>query len=542
MATILIDVDAEIIESEPSVDESVRQSIHLRMFLFMGLVLAVLVRLGLVLSSNFPLNDGGMFDVMIRDLHGSHFALPHFTTYNDKQIPYAYPPLANYVSDFLATVIHIISIKLLRVLPLVLNIAAIGAFALLARSVLRSQDAVAVSVVAFCFLPNSVMWFVMGGGLTRGFGFLFALLALHQGYELFTRRTSWRIAPTAVFAALTVLSHPEMAWFLAYSLGLIVFWYGRNRHGLIASSVVVSATAALTAPWWLSVVAVHGIDPFLASVHTGSMPWNAIFISVLRFDISGEPFFPVIALIAIVGILAAIRSQRWFLIVWLAIVMPLDSREYLTDALVPVALLAGIAFVEVVVPWLTRMEYTRASVRKRWLRSLGIFGIPVFLALALFISSSSVDVPLSKPDRDAMAWVAQETSSSSQFVVLSGSSSWWTDRQSEWFPDLSGRTSVATVQGSEWLTTRPFSVSASEYRDLQHCTDQSSSCLDAWASRTGASFDYVYVSTMVPIGGANGAHAGVDSAHHFAIEYALKSDPDYTLVFENSGAAIFKRN
>jgi hypothetical protein len=47
---------------------------------------------------------------------------------------------------------------------------------------------------------------------------------------------------------------------------------------------------------------------------------------------------------------------------------------------------------------------------------------------------------------------------------------------------------------------------------------------------------------MVPIGGANGAHAGVDSAHHFAIEYALKSDPDYTLVFENSGTAIFKRN
>jgi hypothetical protein len=401
---------------------------------------------------------------------------------------------------------------------------------------------VAVSVVAFCFLPNSVLWLVMGGGLTRGFGFLFALLALHQGYELFTQRTYWRIAPTAVFAALTVLSHPEMAWYLAYSLALIVFWYGRNRQGLIASSVVASATAVLTAPWWLSVIAFHGIEPFLASAHTSSMPWNAIFINVLRFNISGEPYFPFIALFAVVGILWSIRSRRWFLLVWLAIVMPLDSREYLTDALVPVALLAGIGFVEVVVPWLTQVERTRVTAWKSRLRPLGVFGIPVLLALALFISSSSLDVPLSKPDRDAMAWAAQETPSSSQFVVLSGSSSWWTDRQSEWFPDLTGRTSIATVQGTEWLTTKPFSVSASEYSDLQDCTDQSSSCLDSWTSRTGASFDYVYVSTMVPTGGANGAHSGVDSSHHFAIEYALKSDPHYTLVFENSGAAIFKRN
>jgi len=538
--TVSAVADAVAEEARPEVrtEASKALDVQVRMLLFIGLALAVFVRLALILSSNFPLNDGGMFDVMIKNLQHSHYSLPHFTTYNGMQIPYAYPPLAFYVSAFLADVTHSSPIEMLRLLPLLLNLAAIGAFALLARSILRSRDAVAIAVVAFSFLPHSVIWQVMGGGLTRGFGFLFALLALQQGYELFVRRMFWRVAPTATFAALTVLSHPKMAWFLAYSLALFVLWYRRNRRGLLSGLIVVVATAGLTAPWWLSVVTYHGVGPFLASARTGSEPWGQLLGDVLRVNITGEPFFPLIGLIAVVGIIWSIRSRQWFLVIWLAIMIPLDSREYLTDMLVPLSLLAGVGFVEVLMPWIDRLERKRASGWVAWLRPLGVICVLGYLTLALIVTTSTLDRSLSIQERDAMTWVTQNTPDSSHFLVITDEP-WYTDQSGEWFPDLTGRVSVNTVQGSEWLSNKPFAEHVTQYNDVRACADQPASCLDTWSHQTGTTFDYVYVSKSTPTGATRNS---VDSAHHLALEYSLRDDPAYTLVFDNQGAAIFKRN
>ena len=49
--------------------------------------LGVLVRATIVLASDFPLNDGGMFFAMVRDLQASHYALPSVTTYNSASTP-----------------------------------------------------------------------------------------------------------------------------------------------------------------------------------------------------------------------------------------------------------------------------------------------------------------------------------------------------------------------------------------------------------------------------------------------------------------------
>ena len=542
--TVTAEAATENIRSETRTGVAERLGLHVRMLLFLGLVFAVLIRLAIVLASNFPLNDGGMFDVMIRDLQHAHYSLPHFTTYNSMHIPYAYPPLAFYVSAFLADVTHSNSIEMLRLLPLLLNIAAIGAFALLARSILRSRDAVMVAVVAFSFLPHSVLWQVMGGGLTRGFGFLFALLALHQGYELFAKHAFWRVTPTVAFATLTVLSHPKMAWFLAYSLALFVLWYGRSRRGLFAAVIVAVATAGLSAPWWLSVIRYHGVAPFLASARSGSAPWGHLAGDVLRFNISGESLFPLIGLIAVVGIIWSIRSRQWFLVVWLAMMMPLDSREYLTDTLVPVSLFAGIGYVEVLMPWLSRIDRSCSPRWSGWLRSLSATFLLLYMTIGLIAACASTDVPLTKADQATMAWITQNTPQSSRFLIITGSPGWATDRQSEWFPALTDRTSVATVQGTEWLdTSKRFSEYVKQYNSLQKCSNQSVSCLESWTAQTESSFDYIYVSETLPIGGSPGSgSSNPDAPYHFAIEYSLKSDPNYTLVFENSGAAIFKRN
>ena len=515
-----------------------------RYFIYGGLSIAIFIRLLLVLSANFPLNDGGMFYAMIRDLQSSHYALPHFTSYNGHQIPFAYPPLGFYVAGLVADLTNGSVFTMLRLLPLLLNVAAIGAFALLARSILRSNDAAAVAVVAFSFLPRSVLWLIMGGGLTRGFGILFALLAMHQCYEMFVRRVLWRAAPTAIFVSLTILSHPGMALFLAYSLVLFFFWQGRNRNGFISASIVVLATVVLTAPWWLTVIAYHGTAPFLASIHTGTTSLGTLFGYAIQLDITGEPFFPILGVIAMLGIIWSVQSRQWMLIIWLAVMLPLDPREYLTEMLVPVSLFVGIGVIEVLLPWFSRVERSRLP---RWngrLSSLVMSGVVVYIAIALIAACAPVDVPLTTQDRVAMTWVGQSTPSNSRFLVITGNRVWVVDRAAEWFPALTGRMSVATVQGSEWLPTGQFSQDVTQYNDLQACADQSTACIDNWEKETRKSFDYVYVTKRAPIGGSASASSDstiANSERHFAIEFALKSDPNYALVFENSATAIFKR-
>ena len=66
-----------------------------------AILFGTFVRVLPVFLAGFPINDGGMFLVMMRDLRGNGFALPMYTTYNYMDIPYAYPPLGFYLGAFL---------------------------------------------------------------------------------------------------------------------------------------------------------------------------------------------------------------------------------------------------------------------------------------------------------------------------------------------------------------------------------------------------------------------------------------------------------
>lgn len=61
------------------------------LLLFTALLFGAVVRFWPVITNGFPLNDGGMFYTMIRDLKANHFILPQFTSYNFANIPFAYP-------------------------------------------------------------------------------------------------------------------------------------------------------------------------------------------------------------------------------------------------------------------------------------------------------------------------------------------------------------------------------------------------------------------------------------------------------------------
>ncbi len=99
-------------------------------FLLLGAVVffGMVVRFFPGLQAGFPLNDGGMFLSMIRDLRGSHYSLPGLTSYNNLNIPYAYPPFGFYFARLISDLFKFSEITLLRWLPPIINTLSILAF------------------------------------------------------------------------------------------------------------------------------------------------------------------------------------------------------------------------------------------------------------------------------------------------------------------------------------------------------------------------------------------------------------------------------
>ena len=159
--------------------------------LAIALLMGSFVRIQVISGSSFPINDGGLFYQMVEDLLENNLSLPETTTYNNSEIPYAYPPLAFYVVAILKLITQLPLLFLFRMVPLVTSILVILAYYLLARKILGDGILTSLSVLFFALLPRSFEWFLMGGGITRGLGFLFAILAIANIWEIFTKITAF---------------------------------------------------------------------------------------------------------------------------------------------------------------------------------------------------------------------------------------------------------------------------------------------------------------------------------------------------------------
>lgn len=199
----------------------------------------------------FPVNDGGMFLAMIRDLRSNGLLLPSVTSYNFSDIPFAYPPFGIYVSAIASRVLGISEIELLRWLPPLVSAAIIPAFYWLARQIFDSGRKAIVTIAFYALLPGSSDWLVMGGGLTRSFGILFSLFAIGYVHRTFRGDGNRSIGFAILFCALTVLSHPEVGLQTAAICLVLWFFDGKNLTGVKNAMLIALGTAVLTAPWWL---------------------------------------------------------------------------------------------------------------------------------------------------------------------------------------------------------------------------------------------------------------------------------------------------
>jgi hypothetical protein len=483
---------------------------------------ALVVRLSYVLSSDFPINDGGLFVVMTRELIGAGFQIPFATSYNDLGIPFAYPPLGFYVAGVVSTATGIDLIDLFRWLPLILSVACVPAFARLAGELLEPTAARAATY-AYALVPASFAWPIMGGGITRSLGVLFALLALAVLVRAQRGGSSRAALLAAVLSGLTALSHPHAAAFLALSAAVIAISRFRTRRALVQLLLVGAGAMIVAAPWWLTVVARHGIAPFAAALGSGggtSMIAPAIG-TLLRWNAWNEPLFPLVSALALAGVAVSLARREMLFPLWIAAAAFLLPTPFQMLSAIPLALVAGIG----------AAAASLIQVTRRAARVAALIGV-AYLTLAAMLAFADVLVGLGAEDRIAMKWIADTTPPTARVLVVT-TLNVSVDSAGEWLPALGRRASVVAPEGSEWLPGLAPQRTAQHQRATD-CAQSDGDCLERLAAE-GVRFEYVYLPSLH----SNFDQTAVGCCAPLAT--ALRGDARYSVAYDGGSVLIFAR-
>lgn len=522
-----------------------------------------LVRGLYVFSTDFPLNDGGMFYAMVQDIQRANYALPVTSSYNGLGLAFAYSPLAFYAAALIDDLTPFSLIQAFQYIPLIASGLTVVAFYLLANALLSSRRTVLAATFAYAVVPSSFTWLIMGGGLTRSPGLLFAILALWQVYVFYTTRR-WRHALlAALFCGLTVLSHLGTASFLAFSIVVFFLARGRHREGVFGSAVIALGAILISAPWLATVMAHHGLEPFLAARTSGSLSeiggFKSLIIRFLRLGAGTtfEPLFPVILVLSLAGVFVCLSQRRYLFPGWWAAVFFLEHRAFETVFPLPLALLAGIGFTELVRGVASMVRDTHPS---HLARAVPVLLVCVFVGYTVvgaltglrtsspgLIAGTRHLVSLTPDDRAAMNWVAHNTDPDSRFLVITGNgweslnrwaggtrNGWWDDRVSEWFPALTSRPSVATVQAYEWLPNKAFGRQIRAYNAAQRCASWGAGCIEEWSRTQATPVTHLYIPKRHP-------SVPVDMPCCGPLLESLVSDARFRVVYDGPGAVIFAR-
>jgi hypothetical protein len=506
------------------------------LILMVAILLGVFMRFNPTLLAGFPINDGGMFAVMVDDLKASHYLLPAFTTYNHLNIPSAYPPLGFYLGRIAADLFGLSAVQVLRWLPAFFASLSIPAFYLLALRLLKNKYYAAVSTLFFAFMPRALSWFVMGGGLTRSPGQFFMLLTLATVVRLYEENRRVDVVLAGLFGGLAVLSHPEAAVHTFVSAIFLWIMLSRKRLALIHSIVVGIIVLIVTVPWWATVISYHGTEPLLSGAQTGQKAL-AVF-HLLFFVFTEEIYAPVIAVLGLIGIGERLSRRDYLLPLWMAIPFFVEGRSAAGPAAIPLAMLAAIGLVDVVFAALQRSAGT-ATDQPEQVSSIerNVF---IYLLLYLLFSTYQFGLRLSNatlypPDQEAMTWLRENTPEDAGFLVLTGTTSVSCDSVLEWFPALTGRQSIYTVQGTEWTEGQNFNSYVISTYPVQMCLDSGDiSCLDAAIERS--EYDYVYVSKLLRVNNCT----PLDLYRTFPLFVeSMHSDQGFEVIYDTEDVVVF---
>lgn len=490
---------------------------------------ALAVRAASSATADFPLNDGGLFYAMTIDLGREGWSIPQSVSWNGQDIPFAYPPFGFYLTSWLGSAFDSEVLTVMRIMPTIVSAAGAVVVAAIAFEMMNSRLGSAAAALTYAFSPAAFSWSIAGGGITRAPGIVLGLTCVWLTLRLVARPSWARGAAVAIAAAATALTHPASAVFAGLS-GLLVIValrppaaIGRTRV-LLWSGAAFGASVVLILPWLLSVVSTHGIGVFVGVASNGPDP-DVALATLAAGRVTGLGTDPLGLVIAGAAVVHLMRG-RLLLPLWLVASAFLGSQY----AIIPGSLLIGVLAAD------TARWALADSPRRRMVGRAGAGVIVIFLALEAVAGATAASAEashlqaLGESRRDAMAWIAANTPQGATVAVLTGDH-WSTDPDSEWFAVLAERTSVATVQGQEWLGREVYAVASGRYAELQRCT-MSLPCLESWLRENPA--DYLFIP--------KGQRHGEDSTSDCCLELrrAIDESEAHRIVLDGAGATVVR--
>jgi hypothetical protein len=485
--------------------------------------------------AGFPINDGGMFYTMMKDLQVNHFLPPAYTTYNNLNIPFAYPPLALYIGAGMGSLFNISLIEILRWLPPLINSLCVLIFYFLAQEILEDEFKSTIATLIFALTPHLNTWLSAGGGLTRSFGTLFMMLTVMYSYRLFAKNNSKAIWGTIIFGSLTVLSHTESTVF-AVALPIYI-WLSKSRSaksalqgGLIAMGVFV-----LAGPWFGWVIYRHGFETLLSALTTGGQTiWSVL--RLINIDIiTEEPYLDLLGVFGVLGMVILLVKKQYFIPLMLVMIYLVEPRSAHTIGNIPLAMAGAIFLAEILFPALNKIDETQ----NRGIKVFLMISIPYLLVNSIYQGFMLSQNHFSKGEQSAMMWIKNNTPEDSQFLVLTSETEAMCDSSSEWFPALAERKSLSTLQGREWILGKKFGEFIGHRINLQNCIDENLGCLNNEAEYFGANFDYIYISIKTPTNNCKAAN--LSNRTTVGLVVALENSINYSIKYHSEDAVIFEK-
>lgn len=496
------------------------------LFLLIAILFGSLVRFMPALVTRFPINDGGMFLDMTRDLQANNHLLPATTTYNELDLPYAYPPLGFYLTSLLSTLGRIPLIDLFLWLPAFLAALTIPAFYLVSRALLADDLRASLATIFFALTPGRYDWHIMGGGITRALGMIFLLLAAYSVLRLFQQSRSNLLFPAILFCSLAVLSHPEVGLQTAGLCAVFWLFHGRTWRGSLLAASVTLGVVLLTAPWWGTVLAQHGPAPFLSALQTGQhtqVNWLAAFVEVFP---NGE-FLPLLLILRLFGFFYALWKRQFLLIVLIIVPVMLDPRSAASISFLSLSMLSALALLDALPALLGKMRKTEPveNILEHRAGVTGIFALTMILFIECGLHNYiPINTTLTPAEREAMTWVQTNLPPDSDFLLITSKPYSMSDPLQEWFPTLTGQHSQTTLQGLEWTLGPAFNTRLDELVRLQACADIA--CVQTWSERTSLTYDYIWFTS-------------ISDTNTIVLMDSLRSSAGYETVYDSGSIVIF---
>jgi hypothetical protein len=495
-----------------------------RVGIAVALAIGALVRLAPVVNAGGVVGDGGLILALVDDIRRAGLGLPNVASYNQLDIPFAYPPAALWTTAALGEVGGVATLDLLTYLPAILSILGLAAFAWLATKLLPPVAAVGATL-AYALMPSAYGWLVAAGGLTRASGLLFALLAMALAVRPVDSEGGWRRpVGVGILVGLSGLCHPQAAVFAV--IGCVVLTVRRpiGAWGRQTAIAVVAAIAVLL-PWLVWVAGTIGLD---ALVGAGQRlePITGL-IRLINLDFTGAPFMDVVGVAGIVGLVVSVIRREWRIPTFLLLVSLAGAGGGEFMAAVPWGLLAGTGVVAIV--HLARSALEGARPRTARIVAAAVAGTALFLgligSLGSVVDQASKLHSLGDDRVAAMRWL-DDNAPADAAVLVPTHEVWGYDEISEWLPALGERHSIGTVQGTEWLGVAEFQAQLATHEAILNCAGATVACYgsvdpDAWI--------------FVPKGNLAGLFSPDDCCP--ALRTTL-ADAGYEVVYDGPGATI----